>query len=195
MKALMYNLDDSLQGMNLFICFHIFIECFVRLLTAQFKTEFKHIPGDTLKLLQELNHECSTHNGIPSADILRFIDRIDLADPSAEDNEDNMNVSWGHSQFTSGGLTCSTVLVSWSAVGNVVTAFQLLAAAVKTAKVARQLCFTQGISDTRSYLADAYIQNIIELLWKCWNEVCFLLIMQIFTQQLLATSFCRGWTR
>jgi hypothetical protein len=179
MKALMYVLDDSLQGQNRFICFHTFIKYFFRLLTAQFKSEFKHIPGDTLNLLQELNHEYSKHNGIPSANILQFIDRIELADPSAEDNEDNMNVSWGHTQFTSGGLTCSSVLVSWSAVGNVGTAFRLLAAAVKTAKVARQLCFTQGISEKRAYLADAYIQNIIELLWNCWNDVCLLLITQI----------------
>ncbi len=139
--------------------------------TAEFKAEFKHIPGDALKLLQELNYECSKHNGIPSANILQFINQIELADPSAEDNEDNMNVSWGHSQFTSGGLSCSTVLVSWSAVDNVGTAFRLLAAAVKTAKVARQLCFTQGISG--SCLADSYIQNIIELLWICWNDVSF----------------------
>jgi hypothetical protein len=140
-----------------------------------------------LKLLQELNYECSKHNGIPSADILQFIDRIELADPSAEDNEDNMNLSWGHSQFTSGGLSCSAVLVSWSAVGNVGTAFRLLAAAVKTAKVARQLCFTQGILG--SCLADAYIQNIVELLWNCWNDVSFLLLVQIFTQRLtLAVS-------
>jgi hypothetical protein len=170
---------------------YIFIEYFLQWLTVQFKTEFKHIPGDTLKLLQELNHKYSKHNGIPSADILQFINRIELADPSAEDNEDNMNLSWGHSQFTSGGLTCSAVLVSWSAVGNIGTAFRLLAAAVKTAKVARQLCFSQGISDTGSCLADAYIQNIIELLWKCWNDVRFLLIMRIFTQPLLATEFCR----
>lgn len=83
-----------------------------------------------------------------------------------------MNSSWGHSQFTSSHLTCSSVLLSWSAVGNVSTTFRLLAAAVKTAKVARQLCFTQGISDTGHYLADAYIENIVELLWKCWNEAC-----------------------
>jgi hypothetical protein len=60
-------------------------------------------------------------------------------------------------------------------VGNVGTAFRLLAAAVKTAKVARQLCFIEGISG--SCLADAYIQNIIELLWSCWNDVSFFLIM------------------
>jgi hypothetical protein len=140
---------------------------------AQFKTEFKHIPGDALKLLQELNRERSVHNGVPSADVLRFIDRIEHADPSAEDNEDNMDLSWGHTQFTSGSLTCFSVLVSWPAVGNVATAFRLLAAAVKTAKVARQLCFTKGISNTGGYLADAYIQNIIELLWTCWNGVRF----------------------
>jgi len=62
-------------------------------------------------------------------------------------------------------------LVLWSAVGNVGTTFQLLAAAVKTAKVAQQLCFTQGISG--SCLADAYIQNIFELLWNCWYDVSF----------------------
>ena len=145
---------------------------FLTPLIAQFKTEFKHIPGDALKLLQELNCEHLEHDGVPSADILQFIDWIECADPSAEDNEDNMNLSCGHTQFTSSGLTCSSVLASWPAVGNVSTAFRLLAAAIKTAKVAQQLCFTEGIS-TESYLADAYIQNIVELLWTCWNKVCF----------------------
>ncbi len=117
-------------------------------------------------LLQELNHEHSKHNGDPSTNLLQFIDRIECTDPLAEDDEDNTNLSWGHSQFTSGGLTCSSVLGSWSAVGNVSTAFRLLAAAVKTAKVARQLCFIRGISNTGHYLADAYIENIVDLLWK-----------------------------
>ena len=157
----------------------------------QFNLEFKHIPGDTLKLLQEMNLEHSEHNSNPSADILHFIDRIERADPSTEDDEDNMNLSWGHSQFTSGGLTCSSVLVSWSAVGNVSTAFRLLAAAVKTAKVARQLCFTQGISDAGHCLADAYIENIIELLWKCWNIVgVFFVIKSRKSYSMLAPSFC-----
>jgi hypothetical protein len=171
----MYILDDGLQ--------------------VQFNSEFNHIPGDILKLLQEMNHEHSEHNGDPSADILQFIDCIECADPSAEDDEDNMNLSWGHSQFTSGGLTCSSVLVSWSAVGNISTAFRLLAAAVKTAKVARQLCFTQGISDMGRCLADAYIENIIELLWKCWNMVgIFLLSSPEFYSTALAPSFCaRSW--
>lgn len=161
----------------------------------QFKSEFKHILGDTLKLLQEMNHQYSEHDGVPSADILQFIDRIEHADPSAEDNKDNLNLSWGHSQFTSGGLTCSSVLVSWPAVGNVSTAFRLLAAAVKTAKVAWQLCFTQSISNTGNYLADAYIQNIVELLWKCWNEVSFLLSSHgNLTRRLLVPSFCCACT-
>ena len=153
---------------------------------AQFKTEFKHIPGDALKLLQELNREHLVHNGVPSADVLQFIDQIERADPSAEDNEDNMDLSWGHTQFTSGRLTCSSVLVSWPAVGNVATAFRLLAAAVKTAKVARQLCFTKGISNTggSDYLADAYIQNIIELLWTCWNGVRFSIMSHVSHQKL-----------
>ena len=69
-------------------------------------------------------------------------------------------------------------------MGNVATAFRLLAAAVKTAKVARQLCFTKGISNTGGYLADAYIQNIIELLWTCWNGVRFSIMSHVSHQKL-----------
>lgn len=144
-----------------------------------------------------MDHEHLEHNGIPSADVLHFIDRIEYADPSAEDNEDNMDLSWGHTQFTSGSLTCSSVLVSWPAVGNVGTAFRLLAAAVKTAKVARQLCFTKGISNTGTYLADAYIQNIIELLWTCWNGVSHMHMHSTPLENLLdliALSFCDAYT-
>ena len=97
---------------------------------------FLHIPGNASNLLEEMNKAQSSVEGTPSSDLLKFIGHIELADPEAEDNEDQTNQSWGHLQFTSGGLTCLTVLVSWASVGNINTAFWLLAAAVKTAKVA-----------------------------------------------------------
>lgn len=107
--------------------------------------------------------------GPASKSFIVFLSRIDDADPnSSEFSEDDSNACWGHSQFCSGGLTCSSVLTSWRDVGSVKMACKLIAAAVKTCKVARHVCSCRGI-DSGSYLSDAYLQNIIEKLWDLWR--------------------------
>jgi hypothetical protein len=120
----------------------------------------------------------------PSKDVVAFLDRIEHADPNAPDlSEDDDNTSWGHHQFTAGSLTCRTVLTSWDCIGNIAVACKLIAAAIKTCKVARHLCFSRNIKAS-NFLSDIYLSSIVELLWGSWKDaggVSTMLFGQYFT--------------
>ena len=99
-----------------------------------------------------------------------FLSRIENADPYVADlSEDDSGPSWGHSQFTSGNMTLTSVLQSWESIGSTEMACHLIAASIKTCKVARHICFEQKIT-TGSYLSDAYLQNLVEVLWTLWKK-------------------------
>jgi hypothetical protein len=98
-----------------------------------------------------------------------FLSRIESASPSAPDlSEDDTGISWGHHQFTSRSMTIKSILTSWESVGSTVMAGKLIAAGIKTCKVARHICFDNGIT-TSSYLADAYLSNMVDQLWDMWT--------------------------
>jgi hypothetical protein len=108
--------------------------------------------------------------GKSSDDFTTFLERIKNANPNDPNlSEDDSNASWGHYQFTGGHLTCSTVLTSWDVVGSCSNACDLIAAALKTCKVARQLCFERNIEVT-SYLSDIYLENVVSKLWNMWKS-------------------------
>jgi hypothetical protein len=108
--------------------------------------------------------------GKSSDDFTTFLERIKNANPNDPNlSEDDLNASWGHYQFTGGHLTCSTVLTSWDVVGSCSNACDLIAAALKTCKVARQLCFERNIEVT-SYLSDIYLENVVSKLWNMWKS-------------------------
>jgi hypothetical protein len=110
-----------------------------------------------------------TGSSAPSDDVLTFIARIEQANHNSPDiSEDDTNESWGHYQYTASALMHTTVLKSWDSVGNINTACRLIAAAIKTCKVARYLCFARHISPT-SYLSNIYLQKIVELLSQLWS--------------------------
>ena len=67
-------------------------------------------------------------------------------------------------------MSLTSVLKSWESAGNTETACRLIAAAVKTCKVARHVCFQQKAGLGTSYLSDAYLQNVIEVLWTLWKD-------------------------
>ena len=80
--------------------------------------------------------------GEPTEDMLLFLDHIENADPNSPDlSKHDLNTSWGHYQFTAGGQMISMVLTLWKSVRNTLVAQQLLAAALKTSKVAWHVCF------------------------------------------------------
>jgi hypothetical protein len=102
--------------------------------------------------------------------MLSFLDRIENADPNSPDlSEDDLNASWGHYQFTAGGQTISMVLTSWKSVGNTSVARRLLAAALKTSKVARHVCFERAVEPS-SFLSDVYVQLLVDKLLDLWKD-------------------------
>src|ERR1700722_8795229 len=123
-----------------------------------------------MDLLKSMESHTTFKSGEPSADVVAFLDRIKNADPnSPQFTEDNTNGSWGHYQFTGGNMTCTSVLTSWTSIGNTNIACQLIAAAIKTCKVARHLCFEHEV-ESHSYLGDIYLANVINILWRLWSE-------------------------
>jgi hypothetical protein len=138
--------------------------------------EFSNIPHlpACLELLQKVS-KSAAFDGQPCSSTLALLTRIESADPTAPDiDEDDTNLGWGHVQFTVGGITLSTVIRSWENIGNVPTAFCLLAAAVKTCRVARHLCFTNNIIVTTGFLSDSYLRNLVEIIWDMLKAVRFL---------------------
>ncbi|KAF8867498.1 hypothetical protein BD779DRAFT_1483283 [Infundibulicybe gibba] len=105
----------------------------------------------------------------PSSDVMALLTWIENADPNSDEfSEDDSNGSWGHYQFTAGGLTCTSALLNWRSIGNTETACRLIAAALKTCKIARHVCFNRDI-EVNSFLSDAYLENVIEKLWEVWT--------------------------
>jgi hypothetical protein len=100
-----------------------------------------------------------------TTNFLLRIENLKPTDPSL--SEDDTGASWGHYQFTSGSMTIKSVIQSWDCVGSTMMACKLIAAAVKTCKVARHICFEQNIKTT-SFLADAYLSNLINELYDVW---------------------------
>ena len=99
-----------------------------------------------------------------------FLSRLEKSTPTDPSiSEDETGQSWGHYQFTSGNMNVKSVIRSWDCVGTTAIARKLIAAAVKICKVARHICFEKSIKTT-SYLADAYLSNLIDELSDVWVE-------------------------
>lgn len=133
-----------------------------------------HVKDLLISLNKMMSSGPSSHTKDPPPATVRFIERIESANPHAPDiDEDDTNFGWGHLQFTAGGITLRSVFKTWSDVGNIPTAYRLLAASLKTCLVARHLCVTNKISvqsefsmtTSSSYLSDVYFQQVVEILW------------------------------
>jgi hypothetical protein len=104
--------------------------------------------------------------GAPSDGVVAFLERAENADPNSPDfSADDNNANWGHRQLSG----WAALLASWHHIGNTGTACRLIAAVIKTCKVARHMCFANHIN-TSTFLSDNYLQNIINLLWSSWKE-------------------------
>lgn len=125
-----------------------------------------------ISLLEAMERDPLFTTGGTSEAMVQWIKRIEDADPNIPGlDEDETDYQWGHQQYTQGSLTNRSVLTSWAVVGDVPTACQLLAAAVKTSRVARKLCEVHGtLQPQRSYLSDSYLDSISEKLWGFWME-------------------------
>jgi hypothetical protein len=109
-------------------------------------------------------------NGQPPPPSLKFLQRVEDADPNAADfdptDDDNNNRGWGHYQFTAGGTTIFTTFETWADFGSVEFAQQLLAATLRTCKVARHIYESRDrVPIPPSYTADAYLNVLVDRLW------------------------------
>jgi hypothetical protein len=121
------------------------------------------------RFLRSMNAQSSFKQGEPSDQVTTLLKHVQLADPgSLNINEDNMCRGWGHDQFTEGGISPSTSLTSWQDVGNVATAFKLVAAALKTCREACLMCAHTGTPETGSFISDIYLEQTLERLEECW---------------------------
>ncbi len=59
-------------------------------------------------------------------------------------------------------------MTKWDAVGSCDTVARLLAAMLKTCRVARYICSERKIR-VSSYLADMYLDQIVDHLWDLWK--------------------------
>ena len=140
-----------------------------------------------IDLLNAIEAQPGIGVGITPAVTINFLSRIENADPTDPNlSEDNTGSSWGHYQFTSGSMTITSVIRSWDCVGSATMACKLIAAAVKTCKVARHTCFEQNLH-TNSFLADVYLSNLIDELCDVWVKAggVSLIIMFVFTAILI----------
>ncbi|EGO23171.1 hypothetical protein SERLADRAFT_439911 [Serpula lacrymans var. lacrymans S7.9] len=81
--------------------------------------------------------------GPPSSLMLEFIERIERADPNSPEFDEDDH-------------------------GNCETARRLIAATIKTCKVARHICFQEKILSL-TFLADNYLNNILKQIWAAWK--------------------------
>lgn len=124
---------------------------------------FHQVPHAT-DLLEALHKAPATAEGSSTAAVEQFLAGIEQADPNAPDvGEDNTNTSWGHYHFRSGVVRFDNL--TWEMVANKQTAYRILAATIKTCRVARHLCFKRNIT-TNSVVADMYLETIVQNLWK-----------------------------
>ena len=117
--------------------------------------------------------------GTPSEQVTTLLNNVQYADPTSPDiSEDNQYQSWGHDQFTAGGISPSSSLTTWQDIGNVTTAFKLVAAALKTCQEVQLMCTNAGVPKTSGFISDVYLEQVLEWLEKCWvdaggvTEVC-----------------------
>ena len=116
-----------------------------------------------------MSMQSSLVQGETSKNVRALLQRIESTDPTSPDiDEDNTFEGWGHYQFMAGSLTLSTSLTSWQEVGNVATAFKLVAATIKTCREARLMCKNAGKVNTGGFISDAYLEEMLECLEKCW---------------------------
>lgn len=116
-----------------------------------------------------MNEQTSFKQGESSENVTTLLKRVQSADPGSPDiDEDEMGVSWGHELFTAGGIGPSSSLTNWQDIGSVETAFELVAAAIKTCQEARLMCANAGTPKTAGFISDVYLEKILERVETCW---------------------------
>ncbi|KAM6493574.1 hypothetical protein JOM56_011708 [Amanita muscaria] len=126
-----------------------------------------------IDLVKSLDLDSTVGRSIIAESVELFIRGVELADPRLQEyEEDDVGVSWGHSQLRG----WREILPNWQAIGSLENARRLIAAVLKTCRVARALCHDLEMSErkigsqTISYLSDNYLEQITEWLWELWKQ-------------------------
>jgi hypothetical protein len=121
-----------------------------------------------IRLLNAMCCNPSYGHGTPSNSVIQLIDCIESADPNnPELEEDDLGQSWGHAQYKGWNMCLRT----WQDIGTPETACSLIAAFVKTSKVARYLCQQKNIDiEGKTLLSDSYLTELTERLWELWQN-------------------------
>jgi hypothetical protein len=136
------------------------------LLDDDFPKEIFGNHDKAIALLQSINAEPASGSSVePSKHLLDFIEEVEGADLVDETDEDEKGLNWGHKLF-SGRL--GNVVKTWKDVANTRTACRLIAAIIKTCKLARHDVLERGINGS-SYIADSYLDRTIDILWTGWE--------------------------
>ncbi|KAH8976879.1 hypothetical protein EDB86DRAFT_2838906 [Lactarius hatsudake] len=121
------------------------------------------------QLIYSMNAQLSFKEGEPSEQVAMLLEHVQSAVPCSPDiDKDNTYESWGHYQFTAGGISPASLLTSWEKVGSIATAFKLVAAAIKTCRDARSMCSNAGTPKTSGFISDVYLEKVLECLESCW---------------------------
>jgi hypothetical protein len=116
-----------------------------------------------------MNVQWSFKQGATSENVATLLEHVQSADPGSPDmDEDSMGLSWGHYQFTAGGVSPESSLTSWQDIGSVTTSFKLVAAAIKTCQEARLMCVNARNPKTAGFISDVYLEKVLECLENCW---------------------------
>ena len=157
----------------------------ITILTGTFSVDFPLVPF-AIDLLNAMEKNPDFKRGAMPHLTATFLLCIEDADSNSPDvSEDDSGSNWGHLQFTGGAMRITSVLTSWESVGSMETARALIAASIKTCKVARVFCHQRNIQ-TSSYLSDAYLQEMVEQIWTLWKQAgaarrfaCFLILHNV----------------
>ena len=118
-----------------------------------------------------MNMETTFKQGKPLEKVVILLEHLQFADPGSPDiDEDNSGQSWGHDQFTAGGITPTSSLTTWQDVGDVTTAFRLVAAALKICQEVRLMCSNAGAPKTDGFISNIYLKQILDNIEECWTK-------------------------
>jgi hypothetical protein len=118
-----------------------------------------------------MNTQPTFKQGKPSEKVVTLLECLQFADPGLLDiDEDNSCLSWGHDQFSAGFISPTSSLTTWQDVGDVTTAFKLVAAGLKTCEEARLMCANAGALKTTGLISDDFLKQALDLIEKCWVD-------------------------
>ncbi|KAF8272679.1 hypothetical protein EI94DRAFT_1795895 [Lactarius quietus] len=135
-------IEEEPVPMNLHTVSPVSVVPCVKNIIANLISQFLSLTN-TSSLITSMNLQPSFKQGESSDEVKALLEHIQYADLNSLDiNEDNRGQSWGHYQFTAGGLSPLSSLTTWQKIGSVNTALKLVAAALKTCQDARAIFST-----------------------------------------------------